>query len=158
MAIYSDRSYGFSWTKVFSEKMKPKPTPLSDTEQVIQHIQQLDPEVAAVVQTIRETVLATDPEIAERIKWNNPSFYYSGEMKDFDPKEYRRDMIVMNLHKNRIMLVFPSGAKVGDTSGFLEGNYADGRRTVVFTDREDVLRRAENLRQVILNWLQLIEK
>jgi hypothetical protein len=40
-------------------------------------------------------------------------------MKPFDPKEYKREIIVMNLFKGRIMLVFPSGAKVKDASGML---------------------------------------
>jgi len=55
--------------------------------------------------------LSTDKEIGERIKWNNPSFYYTGEMKLFDPKEHKREIIVFNLYKGRIMLVFPSGEK-----------------------------------------------
>ena len=105
-----------------------KPAPLSDQEQVTAHIKKLGPELSKPIQYLRELILATDKEIGERIKWNNPSFYYTGEMKPFDPKEYKREMIVFNLHKGRIMLVFPSGAKVKDTSGLLEGDYKDGRR------------------------------
>ena len=59
-------------------------------------------------------------------------------MKEFDPKEYRRDIIVFNLHKNRIMLVFPSGAKLQDKSGFLTGDFPDGRRIVIFKDLNEV--------------------
>ena len=55
-------------------------------------------------------------------------------MKEFDPKEYKRDIIVFNLFKGRIMLVFPGGAKVKDASGLLEGDYKDGRRFIVFKD------------------------
>lgn len=65
---------------------------------------------------LREIILSTDAEISEQIKWNNPAFYYNGEMKVFNPKEHKRDIVVFNLHKNRIMLVFPSGAKVTDQS------------------------------------------
>ena len=111
---------------------------LSDTEQVTAHIQQLSPVLGKIVETIRRIILSTDKEIGERIKWNNPSFYYTGEMKPFDPKEYKREIIVFNLFKNRIMLVFPSGAKVNDTSGLLEGDYTDGRRITVFKDLADV--------------------
>ena len=88
-----------------------KPAPLSDQEQVTSHINKLGPELGKPIQYLRELILATDKEIGERIKWNDPSFYYMGEMKPFDPKEYKREMIVFNLHKGRIMLVFPSGAK-----------------------------------------------
>jgi hypothetical protein len=131
---------------------------LTDEEQVSEHIQKLEPAVAQVVETLRQVILSTDPQIGERIKWNNPSFYYTGEMVEFDPKEYKRDMIVMNLHKGRIMLVFPSGAKVNDQSGLLEGDYKDGRRITVFKDLEDVQAKQGALQRVIQGWLALVEK
>jgi hypothetical protein len=135
-----------------------KSSKLSDQEQVNQHIARLEPGLAKVVEAIRKIVLSTDKEISERIKWNNPSFYYSGEMKPFDPKEYRRELIVMNLFKGRIMLVFPSGAKVNDQSGLLEGDYKDGRRITVFNDLDDVKKREKALKTVIKQWLKLIDK
>jgi len=101
-----------------------KSVKLTDSEEVTQHIQKLDVTIRDTIETLRQIVLSTDKEISERIKWNNPSFYYSGEMKPFDPKEYKREIIVFNLFKNRIMLVFPSGAKINDSSGLLTGNYA----------------------------------
>ncbi len=56
------------------------------------------------------------------------------------------------------MLVFPSGAKVNDKSGLLEGDYKDGRRTAVFKDLADVKLKEENLRSVLKTWLSLVEK
>lgn len=131
---------------------------LTDQEQVSEHIQKLEPAVAQVVETLRQIILSTDPEIGERIKWNNPSFYYTGEMVEFDPKEYKRDMIVMNLHKGRIMLVFPSGAKINDQSRLLEGDYKDGRRIAIFKDQEDVQAKQGALQKIIQDWLALVEK
>lgn len=136
----------------------PKSVNLTDHEQVTQHIQKLDPAVRDTVEALRQIILNTDKEISERIKWNNPSFYYSGEMKPFDPKEYKREIVVFNLHKNRLMLVFPSGAKVNDNSGLLTGDYAEGRRIVVFKDIEDVLAKETTLQYVIKEWLKLIDK
>ena len=104
------------------------PKELSDSKSVLEHIQKLEPELAKVIEVIRQIILSTDKEIGERIKWNNPSFFNSGEMKPFNPKEYKREIAVLNLFKGRIMLVFPSGAKVNDSSGLLEGNYKDGRK------------------------------
>jgi hypothetical protein len=130
----------------------PKPT-LTDQQQVTGHIQKLDPAIRDVVETLRQVILSTNSEIGEHIKWNNPSFYYTGDMAPFDPKEYKRDMIVMNLHKNRIMLVFPSGAKVNDITGLLEGDYKDGRRLVTFKDTDDLKDRATALQDVIKKWL-----
>lgn len=136
----------------------PTATKLSDQEQVSEHIAKLEPQIGEIIEAIRQIILNTDPEIGERIKWNNPSFYYTGEMKPFDPKEYKREIIVMNLHKNRIMLVFPSGAKVNDTSGLLEGDYKDGRRLATFKDIEDVNAKAETLQNIIIKWLSLVDK
>jgi hypothetical protein len=135
----------------------PKPT-LTDQQQVTGHIQKLDPAIRDVVETLRQIILNTDTEIGEYIKWNNPSFYYTGEMAPFDPKEYKRDIIVMNLHKNRIMLVFSSGAKVNDTTGLLEGDYKDGRRLAIFKDMDDVKAKIIHLQNVIKKWLALVEK
>ena len=135
-----------------------KAVKLTDTEQVTVHIKKLDPSIGKIIETIRQIILKTDKEIGERIKWNNPSFYYTGEMKPFDPKEYKRELIVMNLFKERIMLVFPSGAKVNDKSGLLEGDYKDGRRITIFKDMKDVKSKEKMLQAVIKKWLTLVDK
>ena len=131
---------------------------LSDTEQVTGHIKKLDPSMGKIIETIRQIILKTDKKIGERVKWNNPSFYYTGEMKPFDPKEYKREIIVMNLFKERIMLVFPSGAKMNDRSGLLEGDYKDGRRITIFKDIKDVKSKEKLLQAVIKKWLTLVDK
>jgi hypothetical protein len=136
----------------------PKSIKSSDKDQVTQHIQNLEPELGKVVSYLRKLILSTDKSIGERIKWNNPSFYYTGEMKEFDPKEYKREIIVFNLLKSRIMLVFPSGAKVKDGSGLLEGDYKDGRRTIVFKDLKDVKAKEKDLQSIIKQWLALVDK
>lgn len=131
---------------------------LSDQQQVSQHIQKLEPSLGKIIEYIRQFILSTDPEISERIKWNNPSFYYTGEMKPFDPKEYKREIIVMNLHKGKIMLVWPSGAKVKDSSGLLEGDFKDGRKIIVFNDLADVKTKEKLLSKTIRAWLKLVDK
>lgn len=131
---------------------------LSDSQQVTAHIKKLDAELAVIVEYIRQIILNTDVEIGERIKWNNPSFYYTGPIKEFDPKEYKREIVVFNLFKGRIMLVFPSGAKVNDASGFLTGDYKDGRRIAMFSDLDDVKSKEKILQSIIKKWLELVEK
>jgi hypothetical protein len=132
-------------------------TEISDAAAVTAHIQKLDPKLAEAIETLRQIVLETDPEIGERIKWNNPSFYFMGEMQPFDPKEYKRDIMVMNLHKSRIMLVFPSGTKLNDTSGLLEGDYKDGRRIARFKDIDDIKTRKNDLQFLVKEWIRLVE-
>jgi hypothetical protein len=135
--------------------MKEKPT---NQEQVTAYIQNLEPAFGAIVETIRQTILSTDPEIGEELKWNAPTFFYGGEMAPSNPKEYKKYIIVTNFLKGRILLVFPSGAKINDTSGFLEGDYKDGRRIVYFKSLDDVKSKAEILQNVIKIWLSLVEK
>lgn len=130
----------------------------SDPKSVTAFIKKLDPPLAKTVQTIREIILACDKQIAERIKWNHPSFFYNGPMKSFVPKEYKRDMAVFNLHKNRIMLVLPSGAKIKDPSGLLEGDYKDGRRLIHFKDLKDSTSKKAALQACIKNWISLVDK
>jgi hypothetical protein len=131
---------------------------LSDEEQVTGHIRKLDARLGKSVEVLRRIILDTDREIGERIKWNNPSFYYTGEMKPFDPKEYKREIAVFNLHKGKIMLVFTSGAKVNDESGLLTGDYADGRRIAIFDDMNDIEKKKNALQKVIRKWLSLVDK
>jgi hypothetical protein len=131
---------------------------LSDSEQVSTHIKRLEPELKKCVLLLRKIILSTDKEVGERIKWNNPSFYFTGDLNESDPKEYKRELIVMNLFKGRIMLVFPSGAKVKDISGFLEGDYKDGRRIAVFKNLNDIKTKEKILKTIIKDWLKLVDK
>ena len=133
-------------------------TEISDPESVTKHIQKLDPALRNTVETIRQVILQTDKQIGERIKWNNPSYFYMGKMKPFNPKEYKREIVVFNLFKNRLMLVFPSGAKINDTSGLLEGDYKDGRRLITFKDLADVKAKQKALQAIIKKWLKLVDK
>ena len=111
-----------------------------------------------VVESLRKVILGTYKRIGEQIKWNSPSFFYIGEMQPFDPKEYKRDIVVMNLHKGKILLVFPTGAKAEDTSGLLEGDFKDGRKIANFRDRNDLKLKEKNLQKVIRDWLKQIDK
>lgn len=130
---------------------------INDSIGVTNFIQKLELKLAEIIEEIRQIILGTDPIIDEQIKWNSPSFFYSGEMKPFDPKAYKRDLAVLNIRKE-IMLVFPTGASINDTTGILEGAYTDGRRLVYFKDLADVKMKKESLQQVIKAWIELVDK
>ena len=119
----------------------------------------MDPVLGTLVETIRQIILSTDKEIGERIKWNSPSFFYMGAMKPFNPKEYKRELIVFNLYKkDYVLLVLPSGEKLNDTTGLLEGDYKDGRRLVKIYDVADAKTKQKPLQQLIKQWLKMIDK
>ena len=138
------------------QEMSAKP---SEPEKVDTYIGKLKHPLLPVVKALRKVILSTDKEIGEEIKWNAPTFFYAGEMKPSDPKKYKRYIVVFNLYqKDCIRLVFPSGAKVNDTSGLLEGNYKDGRRLAMFYGLKDVKAKEKTMKKVIKRWLELLEK
>lgn len=131
----------------------------SDSELVTEHIQKLSPLYKEILEALRTLILKTDKQIGEHIKWNSPAFYYTGDMKAFDPKEYKRDLVVANLsQKNHVLLVFPTGASINDTSGLLEGEYKDGRRMVKIHDLQELKTKEKGLKKIIKEWLKLINK
>lgn len=102
-------------------------------------------------------------------RFGNSTFFYVGKMKPTDPTSAivipsvvegpLRYLVVFNLYKKDcIRLVFPSGAKVKNTSGLLEGDYADGRRLAMFYSPEDVRAKTKSLQAIITKWLKLLEK
>jgi len=129
-----------------------------NSEQVTAYIQRLEPGFAKLINAIRMVILQTDKEIAEHIKWNSPAFYYAGDMKPFDPKEYKRDIVVINVRKNEALLIFPTGAVIADKTGLLEGDYKDGRRMVKFKTLEGLEARKKDLQLAIKSWLKQVEK
>ncbi len=131
---------------------------LTDSEQVEQHIQKLPAGIQPAIEYLRRVLLSVDKEIAEHIKWNSPAFYYSGQMKAFDPKEYKRDILVMNLRKDKIMCVLPTGMRIKSNTEILEGDYTDGRRMIYFKDLDDIKQKEKQLKEVIKEWLALVEK
>jgi hypothetical protein len=140
-------------------KAAKTPQPLANTAEVEAFMQKLEHPMKDVLQALREVILAADAGVGEHIKWNAPSFLYIGEMAPFNPKEYKRYIIVSNFFKQDcIRLVFPSGAKLNDTSGILEGDYADGRRIACFFSLADVEARRSDLQQLIKTWLSLLDK
>ena len=131
----------------------------SEPEKVDAFLKTLKHPLADVVAALRKTILATDKEIGEEVKWNAPTFFYAGEMTPSDPKQYKRYLVIFNLYrKDCIRLVFPSGARVDDGSGFLEGDYADGRRLATFSSLGVVKSRKAELQRVIRAWLATLDK
>lgn len=128
-----------------------------DSQKVTENINSLESHNRETIEFLREIFLNSDTEIAEQIKWNSPSFYYSGEMKEFDAKEYKRDLAVINLHRGKILIVFPTGNKIDNK--ILKGkDYPDGRKIVEIQNLEDAKSKIEVLKEGIKNWIEQIEK
>jgi len=131
----------------------------SEPEKVDAYMKKLKHPLADVVEALRRTILSADSEIGEEIKWNAPTFFYVGEMKPSDPKKYMRYLVVFNLfQRDCVRLVFPNGGKIKDSSGLLQGDYADGRRLAFFRDTKTVAAEREALQRVVRKSLKLLHK
>jgi hypothetical protein len=139
-------------------KANPSDAPISVPEKVDEWFRSLDHPLKAELQALREIILSADVAIGEHIKWNHPAFFYTGEMEPFDPKEYKRYLVISNLNSKDggVLLVFWQGGRVNDTSGFLSGDYADGRRLARFHKMDQVIASKEALIKVIKAQLNLI--
>ena len=131
-----------------------------DTAQDIDtYITTLEHPLKKLVEKLHEVILETDKEIGAQVKWNSPSYYYTGTMKDFDPKEYKRDIVVLNLHKpDHVLLVFPTGSTIPDTTGLLGGKFKDTRKTIQFSRVEELMTRKKDLQKVLQLWLSQVVK
>lgn len=130
----------------------------SDTELVTALVEKLDAENKSTVEFLRQLILNTDNEIGEQVKWNSPSFYFTGEMKAFNPKEYKRDILVINIHRGSILLVFPTGATITDINDLKAVNYPDGRKIIKIAGIEDAKAKQKSLQTIIVEWLGKVEK
>jgi hypothetical protein len=115
-------------------------------------------DLKTIINEIRRIVLEIDPLISEQVKWNSPSFFYTGELKSTNAKEYPRDIVVLNLNRGYVLIIFPSGAKIQNHEDFLEGDYKDGRRMLTIKDCNSLIEKQEKLVSAIKQWITQIDK
>lgn len=131
----------------------------SESDKVDTYMAHLKHPLTEVVKALRQIILKTDASIGEEIKWNAPAFFYTGAMQPINPKEHKRHLVVTNLARpDRVRLVFLRGDRANDTSGFLEGEYADGRRLATFYNVPDVKAKKKALQNVLRLQLQALDK
>jgi hypothetical protein len=125
---------------------------------VTTYFAQLDHPLKDVAEQLRDLLLSAHQSISEQIKWNSPAFYYTGELKNSDPKTYRGDLVVFHLRrKEEVLLIFPNGAKINDPTGLLGGKFTDTRKSISFTSTEQVSASTEALSTVmklLVHWVE----
>jgi hypothetical protein len=109
------------------------------------------------IQALRKIILDAHPNIEEQVKWNSPAFFFTGEIDNYDPKTYLKDLLVLHLRKpNQILMVFPNGALIDPPNEVLEGNYKDGRRMISIVKGEDLNKKSQAIQQCIHTLIQKI--
>jgi hypothetical protein len=122
----------------------------SEPEMVDAYMKKLKYPLKDVVQYLREFILSCDPKVGESIAWNAPAFYYTGKMKPFNPKDYKRYIVGFNLFKqDALRLIFLRGADVDDPKGLLEGDYKDGRRLMTLKSMDEVKANEKELKKIV---------
>jgi hypothetical protein len=142
--------------------MKTEPnitTGISEPEKVDELMRTLKYPLKDVLQYLREFILSIDKKIGEGIFYNAPVFYYTGKMKPFNPKDYKRYIVGSNLFKKDVLrMIFLRGATVKDPTKILEGDYKDGRRLLSLTSIEDVKSKEKALKSIIKELIKNIDK
>ncbi len=94
----------------------------------------------ALVQAVREVMLAADPRVEECIKWQAPTFTCKGNIASFFPKA-----------KAHVSLIFHKGGTIPGSFAGLEGEGAEAR-TFKIADAADLGRRKSDLQAVVRAW------
>lgn len=77
-------------------------TKSSEPDKVDAYMAKLDYPLKNVVQAVRELILSTDREIGEEVKWNAPTFFYTGEMWPFGPKSINVTLLFLTCIKKTV--------------------------------------------------------
>lgn len=110
----------------------------------------LTPDLLATVDALRAIVAAAHPDLAERIKWNAPSFAIGDD-----------DRLTLGLErKGGVRLVLHRGVKAKDAAGFVFGD-PDGLATwpavdrgiARFSDAADVAAKRDALLDLCARWI-----
>ncbi|MFM2326962.1 MAG: hypothetical protein RIR31_1164 [Bacteroidota bacterium] len=134
-------------------------TKTSAPEKVDEFMSKLKHPLFDVVEYLRVFILSTDKKLGEEIFWNAPAFFYTGKMKPFKPKEYKRYVVGLNLFKKDcVRLIFLRGASVTDPEKLLEGDYKDGRRITSLKNIADVKSKEKYLKKIIKQLVKSIDQ
>ena len=101
-----------------------------------------DNPMKAVVQRVREIIMAADDRIGETIKWQAPTFIYKGNLASFFPRS-----------KKHASLMFHTGAEISGDFPNLEGE-GEKARTMKFLDLEEVEARKDELEAIVKAWIE----
>jgi uncharacterized protein YdhG (YjbR/CyaY superfamily) len=129
--------------KKASEKFKGK---LPDAEQVVEYMKNLAHPLKPEIEAVRKIIKTANRKIAERIKWNAPSYYY------------KQDLVTFNLRATRhVHLVFHHPAIVEIKSDLLQGDYKD-RRVIYLRNMQEVKRSKKDLENIMSELVTFIDK
>lgn len=113
----------------------------SSIRTVDEYMRSLDYPLKAEVEALRTIIKNVDSCLAERIKWNAPSYFIQD------------DLLTFNLHLTKqIRLVLHHPAIVKVQSNLLKGNYAD-RRLMYFSSMEEIAAQKAEFERILKEYI-----
>lgn len=132
---------------------------ISEPEIVDDFLKKLNYPLKDVAEYLRIVILGADKSIGEGIYWNAPTFFYTGKMRPFEPKEYKRYIVGFNFYKqDSLRLIFLRGADAVDPKGLLTGNFKDKRKLASFQNIEQVKKAEGDLIKIIKDLIKKIDQ
>ena len=132
---------------------------ISEPEIVDDFLKKLDHPLKPIVEYLRTVIVSADKSIGEGIYWNAPTFYYTGKMKPFEPKEYKRYIVGFNFYKqDSLRLIFLRGADAADPKGLLTGNFKDKRKLASFQNIDQAKKAEADLVKIIKDLITKIDQ
>ena len=131
---------------------------VSEPDNVDAYLDKLQHRLKPVAEYLRKVILRANKFVGEGIYWNAPTFYYTGEMKEFEAKEYKRYIVGFNFYKDdTLRLIFLRGADAKDPKGLLTGEFKDKRKLASFQSIEQVKKAESDLTRIINDLIRKIE-
>lgn len=133
---------------------KPNKTSQDSPVAVDALLMQLQHPQTALIEAIRQVVLASDPSISEGVKWNAPSF----ALGEYFATVHLRSKVGIGLilHLGAKKRVLPAtGLQITDPDGLLKWLAAD-RAQLEFRDVADLAQKNVALQAVIRQWLSYL--
>ncbi len=125
---------------------KIAPTNASDEDKVNVYMSKLDHPLKAEIEAVKTIIKNANNKIAERIKWNAPSYYY------------KEDLVTFHLRVTKhVHLVFHHPSIVNIQSGLLEGDYKD-RRMMYLRNMQEVEANKKELENIMNELVTFIDK
>lgn len=109
----------------------------NDQEKVTSFMAELKHPLKAEIEAVRAIIKGANNKIAERVKWNAPSYYYKEDLVTFNPRA-----------QQHVHLVFHNIAVVSIKSELLHGDYKD-RRMMYFENMKDIKANKKELENII---------
>jgi len=118
---------------------------IADAEIVAEYMDKLDHPLKAEIEAVRTIIKNANSKIAERIKWNAPSYYYKDDLVTFNHRD-----------NNRVHLVFHHPEIVHISSPLLQGDYKD-RRMLYLQNMQQVKTQKKELEKIMNELIKRID-